>query len=85
MENTSGLSKGELRRRRQAEHAAREQARLEAGDTRNAEQRRADEEAAQAKRRRRGSKRAAPGSLRWAEERGGLIGGYETDDTYCPD
>jgi len=27
----------------------------------------------------------APGSLEWAEARGGLIGGYETDDSYSGD
>ena len=81
------LSKGEARRQRQAEHAARQQARIEAGDTRTAQQRRADEQAVQAKQRRRrhSPAHATPGSQWWAEERGGLIGGHETDDTYCPD
>lgn len=31
------------------------------------------------KRRRVSSRRATPGSLEWAEARGGLIGGYEED------
>jgi hypothetical protein len=35
--------------------------------------------------RRLGRRRPVSGSLEWAEQRGGLIGGYETDDTYCPD
>lgn len=25
------------------------------------------------------------GSQAWQEARGGLLGGYETDETYCPD
>lgn len=81
------MTKGEIRKQRQAEHLARELARVSAGDTRTARERHYDEHAAQAKRARRKPRkaRAVPGSLEWAEARGGLIGGYETDDTYCPD
>jgi hypothetical protein len=82
------MTKGEVRKQRQAEHAAREQARLAAGDTRNRVERNSAEQVAIAKRERlakRKARRPAPGSQQWAEERGGLIGGYETDETYCPD
>ena len=82
------MSKGEQRKARQAEHLAREQARLAAGDTRNATDRYFDRQAEQARRdrqARRRNRRPAAGSQEWAESRGGLIGGYETDDTYCPD
>ena len=79
------MTKGELRRQRQAEHASRETARLAAGDTRTSAERCADEYNAQLKRQRRRKARPAAGTQQWAEERGGLIGGYETDDTYCPD
>lgn len=76
------MTKGELRKQRQAEHAAAEAKRLAVGDVRNAQQHHADEEIAKAKQRRRkprARRQAVPGSLQWAEERGGLIGGYEED------
>lgn len=77
-------TKGELRKQRQAEHAAREAARLAEGDMRNAQERHNDVMMAAAKARRRKprkpiNKRAGWGSQEWAEQRGGLIGGYEED------
>jgi hypothetical protein len=78
------MTKAEIRKARQAEHEAREAARATAGDTRTARERHSDEMQERARARRRG-RRARPGSLEWAESRGGLIGGYETDETYCPD
>lgn len=79
------MTKAEARKARQAEHAQREQARLEVGDTRNARERQQDVITAQAKARRRKPRRASMSSQQRAESYGGLIGGYETDDTYCPD
>lgn len=70
------LTKGELRKQRQAEHAAREAARIESGDTRNAEQRKLDREVAARRRRRkpRAERRPAVGSQEWAETRGDDLG-----------
>jgi hypothetical protein len=69
------MTKGEIRRARQAEHAARESARLAAGDTRSAAERHADLINATAKRRHRRSRRPSSrspivGSAEWAETRG---------------
>lgn len=84
---TQPQTKGEARKARQAEYTAREAQRLATGDTRTSAERHAAEYAAAAERQRRQRRapRPTPGSLQRAEERGGLIGGYETDDTYCPD
>ncbi len=66
------MTKAELRKQRQAEHAARQQARLDTGDTRTAAQRHSDTVTAAARKRRYArrkphSRTPIYGSAEWAE------------------
>lgn len=84
------LNKADARKARQADHATREQARLRTGDTRNACQRHTDALLAETARRNkahgpRKARREPMSGQERAESYGGRIGGYETDETYCPD
>jgi hypothetical protein len=73
------MTKGELRKARQAEHAAREAERLAIGDMRTSQERHLDEYLAREARKRRKprklqTRQPTPGSAEWAETRGDDLG-----------